>query len=472
MNGFWGWKLNSTKQSIVRLLAVDDDPQQLNLIQKCLAGSPVEIFATSNPQEGLDFVQLNHPHIALLDLMMPQINGMDMMARILEMDPGVEVILITGQYTIDSAVEAVRKGASDYLTKPVSVGRLRDKIIEIHSYVQLRERSLHLEDELRKVYQFEGIIGSSPVMFDLFSTIRRVAPHYRTALLLGETGTGKELTAKALHRLSPVSSGPFVAFNCSAIVETLSESELFGHAKGAFTGATYDKIGIFEQANGGTLMLDEIGELSLPIQAKLLRVLQDQQIQRVGSPKSYKVDVRIIAATHRDLRAMVAEKTFREDLYYRLSMIEIGIPPLNQRKEDLSLLQRHFLKVFAEQYDKPIRGLTRRVQALFSRYSWPGNVRELENVLGFACLMAHGDIIDIQDLPQQMVKQMDLPTLKTTQNEACTLEQNQHRYVREIVERIGNKMQAANLLGISRTTLYRILNDQPHSQSKAKLSPV
>ena len=328
------------------------------------------------------------------------------------------------------------------------------------SFAQLRHRSLELEKQLLEAFQFEGMIGRSPLMLELFSKIRQIAPHFRTVLLTGETGTGKELVAKALHRLSPVASGPFVACNCAAIVETLAESELFGHVKGSFTGATQDKAGAFEFANHGVLLLDEIGELPLSTQAKLLRVLQEQQLQRVGSPHTRKVDVRVIAATNRDLRSMVAEKTFREDLYYRLSMIEIRTPPLQHRKEDLSLLERHFLRHFSEQYGKQIRGLTRRAQTLLSHYSWPGNVRELENVLGHACIMAQAEIIDARDFPASIRQNRDLSVIGSGREKTLTLDENQRRYVHEIVERIGNKVQAAGLLGISRTTLYRLLDNK------------
>jgi len=467
--GMWGSDRDlviSRNDAILRLLAVDEDQQQLALIRSGLVDDAVEVYTTSCPQEGLDFVRAMRPQVVLVDLTTPRLDDPDMMTRILEIDPGIDVVLMTRQYDVESAVAAIKKGASDCLTKPVSLEKLRCKLKEFTSHARLRQRSLQIEDELREAYQFEGIIGRSPLMLDLFSGIRHVAPHFRTALLLGETGTGKELAAKALHRLSPVSSGPFVTFNCSAIVETLAENELFGHEKGSFTGATVDKAGLFEHANGGTLMLDEIGELSLAIQAKLLRVLQDQRIQRIGSPKTHKVDVRVIAATHRNLRAMVAEKTFRNDLYYRLSMIEIEIPPLNQRKEDLSLLQRHFLRSFAKQYGKPIRGLTRRAQALLGRYPWPGNIRELENVLGHACLIAEGDVIDIHDFPQYMRKYGEASTPEIANHDVCTLEENQRRYVHEVVKRVGNKMQAAHMLGISRTTLYRCLKGKPMKQEQ------
>ena len=296
-------------------------------------------------------------------------------------------------------------------------------------------------------------------MLDMFRKVRLTAPHYRSVLLLGETGTGKELAAKALHRLSPVASGPFVACNCSALVETLFESELFGYVKGAFTGATQDKMGIFEHANNGTLMLDEIGDLPLSVQAKLLRILQNQEVQRVGSSSTRKINVRVIGATHRDLQDMVAQGSFREDLYHRISMMEIKLPPLSERKEDFVMLQRHFLRAFSTQYKKEIRGLTRRAQSLLARYHWPGNVRELENVIGHACMIVQGDVIDIRDLPERLREQRFTPELPGG-DPILSLDEYTRRYVRRVVEHTQNKSHAAEVLGLSRATLYRILQDK------------
>jgi DNA-binding NtrC family response regulator len=249
------------------------------------------------------------------------------------------------------------------------------------------------------------MIGRSPLMMELFTKIRRIAPHFRTVLVTGPTGVGKELVSKALHQLSPVAKGPYVPFNCSSISDTLAESELFGHVKGAFTGADKDKAGLFEHANGGTVLLDEVGELPLAIQAKLLRVLQNQEFQRVGSPTPRKVDVRVVAATNRHLPEMVKRGTFREDLFFRLCPVELKVPSLAERPEDLLMLERHFVKVFAAQYNKPLIGLTRRAQTLLARYSWPGNVRELESVIGHAGMMVESDVIDIRDLPDRLRQQ-------------------------------------------------------------------
>jgi DNA-binding NtrC family response regulator len=332
---------------------------------------------------------------------MPNMSGLDVLDRIMEFDSSTEVILMTAHYTTETAVEAIRKGAADYLNKPVSLALLRERVGRLIETAVQRQSILKVDDDLMRAAQFEGIVGRSPQMWEVFSRIRRIAPHYRTALVTGETGTGKDLVAQAIHKLSRV-SGKFVVLNCSAVVETLFESELFGHVRGAFTGADRDKPGLFEHASGGTLFLDEIGDMPLATQAKLLRVLQNQEVQRVGSLTAQKIDVRVVAATNKDLRQAIAEKHFREDLFYRLSMVEIHIPPLAERMEDLALLTRHFVEKFSRQYNKPVRGLTQRAQIVVNRYHWPGNVRELENVIGHACMMAMGEMIDAGDLPPSL----------------------------------------------------------------------
>jgi transcriptional regulator with PAS, ATPase and Fis domain len=324
--------------------------------------------------------------------------------------------------------------------------------------VRRRQRCSQLETELLDNSQFAAMVGHSAAMLEVFHRIRRVAAHFRTVLVTGETGVGKELVAHALHKLSPASTGPFVACNCSAVVETLVESELFGHVKGAFTGAVQDRVGVFESADGGTVLLDEIGELSLSSQAKLLRVLQNQEVQRVGAPVARRLNVRVIAATHRDLQAMVKEQRFREDLFYRLSMVQIKMPALAERKEDLVLLEQYFIKRFAEQYGKPLSGITRRAQALLARHSWPGNVRELENVLGSTCMMMEGEVIDVGDLPQYL---RERPAVEDRESEALpTLEEVERSHTLRVLESVGgNKVRAAELLGVSRAKLYRILGE-------------
>src|SRR3984893_15107598 len=396
-----------TRRPSVSLLIIDDNTGSLELLSSALAQPELEILTASDPEEGLDLVFERHPQIVLTDLVMPRLSGLDVLERIMEFDPSIDVILMTAHYSTESAVEAIRKGACDYLNKPVSIAALRERVGKLIDNARKRQRALQLEDELLENAEFEGIIGNSPLMWDVFSRVRRVAPHYRSVLVTGDTGTGKDLIAQALHRLSPAANGRYVVLNCSAVVETLFESELFGHVKGSFTGAVQDKAGLVEHAHGGTLFLDEIGDMPLATQAKLLRVLQNQEVQRVGSLTPHKVEVRVIDVTNSNLRAAIAEKRFREDLYYRLSMVEIRVPRLSERREDLPLLQRHFITRFASQYGKEIRGLTHRAQIVMSLHPWPGNVRELENVIGHACMMVMGDTIDVQDLPPYLNKSAD-----------------------------------------------------------------
>jgi DNA-binding NtrC family response regulator len=365
--------------------------------------------------------------------------------------------LITAHYSAESAVEAIQKGASDYLTKPIEIDKLRSRIATLLEEAETRQKTLRLDQELIDAYQFEGIVGRSPFMLEVYAKIRRIAPHFRTVLVTGATGTGKELVAKALHRLSPAARGPFVVCNCSALVDNLVESELFGYVRGAFTGATQDKIGMFEHADGGTIFLDEIGELAPAAQAKLLRVLQDRQVQRVGSLTPRHIDVRVIAATHRNLKTMVRESQFREDLYYRLAVVEIPLPVLASRREDLPLLERYFIEKFSKEYDKPIAGLVRRAQTRLATYPWPGNVRELENVIGNACMMADGKLIDIGDLPERL--RGPLEENLGGDETFLSLDELQRRHILRVLEGVGgNKARAAEVLGIGRATIYQLLS--------------
>lgn len=453
----------ASPHSTLRVVAIDDDEQHLKYIATILSRENVVVSTAVDPKDGLGLIRKERPHLVLVDLLMPGMSGMEVLEKTLEFDPATEVVLLTGQYSTESAVEAIQKGAADYLTKPVDVEKLQQRVDSLISEVRKGQRRVELENELIENSQFATMVGHSPAMLEVFHRIRRVAPHFRNVLLTGETGTGKELAAQALHGLSPVASGPFVTCNCSAVVETLAESELFGHVKGAFTGAILDRVGVFEAANGGTILLDEVGELALPLQAKLLRVLQNQEIQRVGSPVVRRVDVRIIAATHRDLQSMARDRLFREDLFYRLSVVHIKLPTLAQRKEDLPLLERYFVKRFAEQYGKPVRGLTRRAQTLLARYAWPGNVRELENVLGSACMMAEGETIDVHDFPEYMRE--SLPGEVQEESTAATLEQVEKTHALRVLESVGgNKVRAAEMLGVSRAKLYRILGDNDSQQ--------
>lgn len=458
----------------LKLLVIDDDAQNLEYISEALQLAGLEITTALGAEVGLEKFASFHPRIVLLDLVMPGMGGMEVLERITAADPGVDVILMTGHYSAESAVEAVQKGAADYLTKPLDLEKLRNRLKGLLAEAQTRFNTLKLDNQLVGAYQFEGIVGRSPLMLDVFAKIRRVSPHFRTVLVTGATGTGKELVARSLHRLSPVSAGPFVVCNCAALVETLAESELFGYVKGAFTGATQDKKGLFELANGGTVFLDEIGELPLAGQAKLLRVLQNRQIQRVGSPVAHDVDVRVVAATNRNLKTMVREGHFREDLYYRLAMVEITLPRLVDRREDLPLLQRYFVEQFATTYGKHITGFTRRAQVRMSVYGWPGNVRQLENVIGSACMLADSPVLDVDDLPVDL-QEAQLQQFDT--DDLVSLEEVQRRHVLRVLEHVsGNKARAAEILGVGRGTIYHFLSkikseETPRKPTEEKNTP-
>jgi DNA-binding NtrC family response regulator len=444
-------------EPIIRMVIIDDNAGSLELLSTALASEGLRILTAQDPEEGLDTVYREHPDIVLTDLVMPGITGMEVLERVAEFDPAIDVILMTAHYTSESAVEAIKKGASDYLNKPVSIAALRERIAKLVEAARQRRRATALGDELLKNAQFEGMIGGSAAMWEAFSRIRRIAPHYRSVLITGETGTGKELAARALHNLSPVANGRFVVLNCSAVVETLFESELFGHVRGSFTGATQDKAGLFEFADKGTIFLDEIGDMPVSTQAKLLRTLQNQEVLRVGSLTPRRVDVHVIAATHRDLHAAIAEKQFREDLYYRLSMIEVRLPPLVERKEDLPLLTRHFVEKYSRQFHKDLRGLTQRAQVVLARHDWPGNVRELENVLGHACIMAVAETIDVQDLPEYLrfpLRHAASAGVGAPSTGEETFEAHEKRLLAEALEKAGgNQSQAARELRIGRDAL-------------------
>lgn len=449
---------------MLSLLAIDDNAGNLELLSSALKQEGLRILTAQSPEEGIELVIRERPQIVLTDLVMPKLSGLEVLERIMQFDPSIEVILMTAHYSTESAVEAIKKGASDYLNKPVRIALLRERIHALLEEARRRQRAMQLEGELAGSYEFQGMIGRSSVLWEMCSQIRRVAPHYRTALITGPTGTGKELAARALHALSPKASGNFVALNCPAVVETLFESELFGHVRGAFTGAHTDKIGLFEHAHNGTLFLDEIGDMPLAMQAKLLRALQNQEVQRVGSLTARKVDVRVIAATHHDLRELIAAKRFREDLYYRLSMVELRIPALTERKEDLPLLERFFIDRFSRQCNRFIRGLTHRAEIVLARHSWPGNIRELENVLGRGCMMAVGETIDVADLPEYLRHSGASGASELTVDpssalsEVSTFDKHERALIASALEKTGgNQSEAARLLEIGRDALrYKI----------------
>jgi DNA-binding NtrC family response regulator len=450
--------MSGSEESRIKLIAIDDDPVTLEFIEESLAQDGLEILTETRAADGIDLVLREEPEIVLLDLFMPGIRGMELLDRIVEACPATDVVLLTGDYSTDSAVEAIRKGASDYLTKPVSAHDLRKRVGALIEAAGRNRHTLKLDDEFMKTCRFEGMVGRSPLMLEVYRTVRRTAPHFRTVLVRGETGTGKELVARALHRLSPVAAGRMVTCNCTTIVESIFESELFGHVKGAFTGAVKDKEGMVEYARGGVLFLDEIGDMPIEAQAKLLRVVERGEYQRVGSPAVQHADLHIIAATNCDLLELMKTGKFREDLYYRLSMVEIQVPSLADRREDLPILEKYFVDKFANQYKKTVRGITPRAQIVLSRYSWPGNIRELENVIGHACMMTESQKIDVRDLPDTLKEAQKEPAYSG--DNLLSLSELNKIHIHNVLEKMGgNKARAAEILGINRATLYRFLKE-------------
>jgi DNA-binding NtrC family response regulator len=456
-------EIKSAKSSLTPCI-LDDDPAQLELIAALVADMGYESLATADPEEALRLVRTGRCRLVLADVHMPAMDGYEFLDRALRNDPGVHIILVTGEYTLESALDAIRRGAADFLPKPIDRIRLKRTLDDVAALYDQRRRVRALEEQLLKDLEFHGIVGKSPAMLEVFDFARKVARHYTNVLVVGGTGTGKELVARAIHQISPVSQQKLAICNCSAMVDTLLESQLFGHMRGAFTGATDTRPGLFEYANNGTVFLDEVGETSLAMQAKLLRVIQNREIQRVGSPEVRQVNVRLIAATNRDLRAEVLAGRFREDLFYRLSSIQIRIPSLTERLEDIPLLVQYLLKKYNEAYGKKIAGLTRRAQAVLLQHSWPGNVRELENVISSACITATGDFIDLSDLPENL--QYRGPRAEGDQWRPLSLEEVRKQHIRRVLEMCqGNRLRAAQVLGIGRTSLYRYLKSDEQEVS-------
>jgi DNA-binding NtrC family response regulator len=454
------------------LVAIDDDAEALARIRESLAPKALDIVTFGEPERGLQFVEERRPEIVVVGSLFPGFCGIDLLEQIMEVRPGIAGIILGGCQSSDCVVDAIKRGAFAYILKPDFVGRLSEAVDQIIKRRNEGRRRLRAMDELIGSFEFAGIFGQSPLLLDALDTACKIAPHFRTALVTGQTGTGKELMARLLHKLSPVASRSFVVANVSALAETLLESELFGHVRGAFTGATHDKVGLCECADGGTLFLDEIGELPLGAQTRLLRFLQTQEIQKVGSPHMRQLDVRVIAATNRDLRSLVAQGKFRQDLYYRLSIVEIKLPSLAERKGDLPLLEQHFLQRFSEQFGKPrLRGLSEQARQLLQRYGWAGNIRELENVMAHACMLAEGDLIDIGDLPEPVRSAKPEDMLEG--RDLVPLEVMQRRYVHHVLTEMGGKRGlAASVLGIHRMKLYRLLKGEtpPQESPRAKES--
>jgi DNA-binding NtrC family response regulator len=449
---------------------LDDDAELLDTLSVLVAEMGYEPIPTSDPEEALKMVRYGRCRLVLADVHMPGLHGYEFLDRALQCDPGVHIIVMSRDYTLESALEAIRRGATDFLPKPIDRIRLKRTLDEVAALYDQRRRVRALEEQLLKDLEFHGIVGKSPAMLEVFDFARKVAKHYSNVLIAGPTGTGKELVARAIHQISPVSQQRLAVCNCSALVDTLLESQLFGHLRGAFTGATETRPGLFEYANGGTVFLDEVGETSLAMQAKLLRVIQNREIQRVGSPEVKQVNVRLIAATNRDLRAEVLAGRFREDLFYRLSSIQIRIPSLTERLEDIPLLVQFFLRKYNEAYGKKISGLTRRAQAVLLQHPWPGNVRELENVISSACITATGDFIDLADLPEQLQRRGPR-TAEGDEWRPLSLDEVRKVHIQRVLDMCqGNRLRAAQILGIGRTSLYRYLKRDGHDSSSHQKS--
>jgi DNA-binding NtrC family response regulator len=440
------------------ICVLDDEQDQVELNTSRLEKAGFPVVGTTHPQDALEKVRLGGCKVVLVDFKMPEMDGLAFLEKVLQYDPGMYVILLTGYYSVDSAIEAIKRGAYDFLCKPLDYIRLEKTLDELAEVFTQRSEIRDLEEKLFQNLQFQGIVGKSAAMLDVFDLAKKVARHYTNVLITGPTGAGKELVARALHQLSPVSQERFAVCNCSALVDTLLESQLFGHVRGSFTGATDTRQGLFEYAKGGTVFLDEVGETSLQMQAKLLRMVQNREIQRVGSPEVKKVEVRLIAATNRDLRADVLAGRFREDLFYRLSTIEIRVPGLTERPEDIPLLVQHFLKKYSQAYEKPFQGLTRRAQIVLLQHDWPGNIRELENVISSAAITANADFIDVGDLPEHLQKPRQHSSSAEDNWRPLPIEEVRRLHIHRVLEMCeGNRVRAAQVLGIGRTSLYRFL---------------
>ncbi len=446
------------------LLVVDDEPGILDVIGRLARRTGFEVVACAGGMQALAHLGTKHADVALVDLRMPDLSGLDVIRAIRDLDPRCQTVLMTGYATVETAVEAIKLGASDYLSKPLDFQRLEQLLTDIREDIERRRSVLALESDLARRLEFCGMIGRGPAIQELFAVIRRLAPHVRTALVTGETGTGKELVARALHRIGPRRDRRFVTVNCSAVVETLFESELFGHMRGAFTGATENKPGLFELADGGTLFLDEIGELPPSLQAKLLRALETGEITRVGSIEARRVNVHVIAATNRDLRTDVAAGRFRSDLYYRLNVVEVTLPPLRERREDIPYLTAAFVRETSQRLQKPVAGLTPAAERLLASGYWQGNVRELRNVVERACILVDGEFISERELavtmpptPAHVVAAADTRTPGDVAEKDLLATVERDHIQRALVRAGGNKKAAAKMLGLSRRALYRRL---------------
>ncbi len=440
----------------MKILVVDDEAPIREILEKGLSkiGS-FFVEGAQNGKEAIEKIERDVFDLVLTDMKMPEMDGLELLKTIKGTWPDIMVILMTAYGSIETAVEAMKIGANDYITKPIDFNELSIHISKVQRESLLLRENLQLRMEVRKKFEFKNIIGKSKPMQEVFSLIEKVAPSNSTVIIYGGSGTGKELVSKAIHYNSTRADKPFIPFNCGAIPETLVESELFGHTKGAFTGAIQTKRGLFEEAHGGTLFLDEISNILPSVQVKLLRVLQEKEVTRLGSTERTKIDVRMIAATNENLDAQVKKGRFREDLFYRLHVFPIFLPDLKDRREDIPLLANHFLDLYAKENQKQIKGISRQTMKLLLDYHWPGNVRELENAIERAVIMADQDYLIPQDFSENLKERVE-GLIRRGVMDRRSLEDIKAEYIEEILKETGgNKKIAADILKVNPRTLYR-----------------
>ena len=448
----------------VRVLIVDNEAAHAETVAESLERVGYQCTVATTGPRGAELIEQDEFDIIITDLMMSGVDGLGILAKAKELLPDAEVILITGHGTIPSAVHAMQQGAFNYLLKPLDLGQLRAVAEKAAESLQLRRQNAELNRRLDEKFGFEGVIGSSPQMNEVIDRLKRIAPTDASVLIQGATGTGKELVAQAIHQNSPRKSKPFVALNCAALSENILESELFGHIRGAFTDASTDRVGKFEFANGGTLFLDEVGDMPLPTQIKLLRVLESSEITRVGSNDVIKVNVRILSATNRNLEEHIAAGSFRSDLYHRLKVITISLPTLSERAQDIPLLVEHFIKLFAKRHNKTIRNMSGAARRKLMAFDWPGNVRQLRNVIESMVVVDYDGILDLDDLPPEIGGTTDTVAESTDGSLRSLvgkpLEELEKRFISETLQQTGgNREAAAEMLGIGERTLYRKIKE-------------
>jgi two-component system response regulator HydG len=449
----------------IRVLVVDDDEPHAEAVAESLKRVGYECVVATSGREGLRQIEEQNFDIVITDLIMEGVGGLEILAKAKSELPDAEVVILTGHGTIKTAVTAMQAGAMHYLTKPLDIGELRAVVEKASQTLRLARSNIELQKQLNEKFGFEGVIGNSPAMHTVVARLRQIAPTSASVLISGESGTGKELVAKALHNNSPRRYKPFVALNCAALSDNILESELFGHIKGAFTGADRERKGWFEHANGGTLFLDEVGDIPLGTQVKLLRALENGEIVRVGTNDSIKVNVRLISATNRDLTDAIAAGEFRNDLYHRLKVVSIKLPPLRERREDIDLLIDHFLKEFTTSHEKKISSISLAARKVLRLYAWPGNVRELKNVVESMVVIDSDGMLDVDDLTEDLqAASVSAPVgAKPAAGDLLIgrpLEEIERHYITENLKLTGgNREEAARLLGIGERTLYRKLKE-------------